>query len=259
MSNNRDNGRVPDLLVEQLALGELSEQRAEQIRRRLELEPGGLERLADLERSNQQVLKTYPAAQMAASIRKRSEEPSKTPRRLLLWLAPAAAAAAAAAALLVILAPPDQPPIPGTTQDQLRLKGGPLLTIQRRGTTGAKLLRGGSEVRTGDQLSITYTAGDARHGVILSVDGRAEVTLHFPDSPGKSTRLVPGAAQHLAFAYELDDAPGFERFFFVTSAEPIDVKVILETARRLGNDPQSPLPLPAGCASRELLLKKVQP
>lgn len=40
----------------------------------------------------------------------------------------------------------------------------------------------------------------------------------------------------LANAYKLDDAPEFERFFFITSDAEIDVEDILKRAKALAND-----------------------
>ena len=37
-------------------------------------------------------------------------------------------------------------------------------------------------------------------------------------------------------SYELDNAPGFERFFFVTSTSAIDVESVLEQANLLAKD-----------------------
>ena len=37
-------------------------------------------------------------------------------------------------------------------------------------------------------------------------------------------------------AIELDNAPGFERFFFVTSDSSLDVEYIMKMARKLASD-----------------------
>ena len=58
--------RVPDLLVEQLALGELSPKRAAELRARLQAERGGLERLAAIELENSAILQALPPRRVAA-------------------------------------------------------------------------------------------------------------------------------------------------------------------------------------------------
>jgi hypothetical protein len=71
-----------------------------------------------------------------------------------------------------------------------------------------------------------------RYGVIFSIDGRSAVTLHYPPVLGADTRLVTGKWTLLEEAYTLDDAPDYEVFFFVVGGEPLDVPVILNSARR---------------------------
>jgi hypothetical protein len=83
-------------------------------------------------------------------------------------------------------------------------------------------------------------SGNARHGAVVSIDGDGVITLHFPYTPKASTALVASAEPvPLAHSYELDAAPGFERFILVTAAEPIDVTALLSRAERLGRSPGS--------------------
>jgi hypothetical protein len=63
----------------------------------------------------------------------------------------------------------------------------------------------------------------------------------------------------LPHAYALDDAPGFERFFFITANEPIDVQHSLAAVRALAGRADSAtaaLELPAGFRQRSLYLRK---
>jgi hypothetical protein len=73
--------------------------------------------------------------------------------------------------------------------------------------------------------------------VILSIDGRGTVTLHLPESQEKSTKLESGKQFLLPSAFELDDAPNFERFFFLISESPIDVNSILEEVQNMAKNP----------------------
>ena len=67
--------------------------------------------------------------------------------------------------------------------------------------------------------------------MIFSVDGRGSVTLHFPSGDRADTTLERGV-HALEYGYELDDAPRFEKFLFVTSTQPLDVASLLEQAER---------------------------
>jgi hypothetical protein len=64
----------------------------------------------------------------------------------------------------------------------------------------------------------------------------------------------------LEYAYQLDDAPGFERFFLVTSDRALSVAEVLEAGRRLASDPRQArranLGLPAGLEQWSVLLAK---
>ena len=65
------------------------------------------------------------------------------------------------------------------------------------------------------------------------------VTRHWPESGKVAGALEGRDALPLPHAYQLDDAPGFERFFFVTADRPFDVEVVLEAARALAASGQA--------------------
>jgi hypothetical protein len=63
----------------------------------------------------------------------------------------------------------------------------------------------------------------------------------------------------LPSAYELDDAPGYERFFLVYASSPFDVSEVEHVARALSSrsaGDQGALALPRGLGQYSLLLKK---
>lgn len=247
--------RVPDILVEQLALGELPPDRAADVRRRLEAEPGGLMRLEALRESDAAVLIGHPPRAVAAMIERRA--PSEPPRRSLL----VPALAGAVAALVLVLVPWNQAPVqegapPAGLGQTNRVKGDPHVTVDRKVGERTEPLRSGARAAPGDRLQLGYVASGAAHGVLLSIDGRGAVTLHFPQDAAGPTALVGDGAQRLEFSYQLDDAPGFERFVLVTSAQPMDVAAVLAAARDVGADPERPLALAAGLRQKDLLLLK---
>ena len=50
------------------------------------------------------------------------------------------------------------------------------------------------------------------------------MTLHWPDRAGDSAAPLETAAEaRLPSAYQLDDAPGFERFFLITRRAPFPI------------------------------------
>jgi len=260
---------IPDVLVELLALGELDEAEATEVRAQLEAEDDP--RLAEIEASNAAVFERYPIEQVASELREADTAPD-TPATILRprrWALPIAAivAAAAAAALVLVLSPTDETPVdvrrdgvarvdpPQSRPDGIRTKGVARLFVQRRGDD--QHLQPGSAVREGDVLQLSYS-GAAGHGVIVSVDGAGVTTLHFPDHEDGPTKLGPGLVR-LDHAYELDDAPDFERFFLVTSTDPLSATAVLGAARELATaaEPRTAaLSLPGGWSQVSVLVDK---
>jgi len=96
--------------------------------------------------------------------------------------------------------------------------------------------------------------------VLLSIDGRGHVTLHSPDAgETMATRLSGKGEVRLPSAYELDDAPAFERFFLVRAATPFSIATALDAARALAAQPSArkqSLALPPGFEQISLALDK---
>ena len=138
------------------------------------------------------------------------------------------------------------------------MKGAPELLVYREDSRSAELLRDGAAAGEGDVVQIKYVAAGRKFGAIVSIDGRGAVTLHYPETAGGSTQLESGATAALHYAYQLDDAPGFERFFFVTAPRQFATSVVMDSARRLarGAARTGSLALPAGFEQASVLLTK---
>lgn len=250
---------VPPLHLEQLAHGELSPERAAIVR--AQLGPDADARVAAILASDRDILTTHPPATIAAAIHHRATPPSRARK---LWLA-APALACAALALLVLRPGPDQAvPEPTTGSlappDEVRIKGlEPRLVLHRQTGDTAAELTAPATAKPRDVLQVSYIAAGAAHGVILSLDGNALVTLHHPAGTADSTALRQDGAVRLPHAYELDDAPRFERFVFVTADAPLSVVDILTAARALAATPRAatdPLALPPGARQTSFLVEK---
>ncbi len=233
--------RMPDWQLERLALGELPAHEREALEARLAAEADGDERLAELRRSNEAILADLPTSDVVREIEARRRTLVAAERitsRRRVWIAGGVVAAAAAIVVLVVL---PRSPMSNQTQarividdDPTRPKGDPRLLLHRKLGDTAERLAASTIARDGDRIQLTYLGGGAKHGVIASLDGRGQVTVHFPD-PGQPTRLRPGKVQ-LRHSYELDDAPEFERFLFITSNRPIDVELVTSRVRDLANN-----------------------
>jgi hypothetical protein len=148
----------------------------------------------------------------------------------------------------------------GGPEPSVRVKGlEPHLSLHRRTPTGSEALSDGDLAGKGDLIRIGYQAAGRPYGVILSIDGRGAVTRHLPERGDTAAHLAnePSLLDH---AYELDDAPLFERFYFVSSDAPFEVEPVLGAARRLaGAGPSAraePLELPDGFKQHVVSLSK---
>jgi len=94
----------------------------------------------------------------------------------------------------------------------------------------------------GDLIRIGYRAAGRRYGAILSADGRGTVTLHLPPRGQEAVALKNGPTVLLDQAYELDDAPRWERFYLVTGDAPFSLAPVLEAAREAATSAASASP-----------------
>jgi len=267
MMGREELPRVPDLVLERYRLGELPEDETKALEQRLRDDAGLRGRLEDLDRSDAQIRRQYPPAWLAERIGRRLPA-AATPRRPRPawprgWAVPAAVAAVTI--VLVVLAPRLAGPPPGASSGPAatavepgdRVKGlRPSLVVFRKTPEGSETLADGAGTREGDVLRVGYRAAGRPFGVILSVDGRGAVTLHLPARGEQAAALKGEKTVLLDQAYELDDAPRFERFYLVTASEPFAVAPVVEAARRLGASPAPALPLAASFEQATFLLRK---
>jgi hypothetical protein len=242
----------PGWWIERLAAGDLDAAAAEDARRRLG--PGADDAVSRLRDDDRRVLERLPAARVAAEVRRRAASDRRAPR----W--PAWALAAAAAAIGWALLRPGPPPSVAEAVEATRWKGAaeaPALLVFRRGDADA--LADGAAAAPGDLVQLAWRAPAPVHGVLVSFDGAGVVTLHLP-SDGDAVAPALRGASRLDSAYELDDAPGFERFVLVVAPEPFPTADVVAAAERLASDRAAaraaPLPLPPGFTQTSVLLDK---
>jgi hypothetical protein len=237
--------RVSDLSLEQYRLGELSAAAAAELAGRIGRDPALAARLESLAASDAEILAAHPPAEAAAAIRRRLDVEQRGEERRVRRLGPvrfstfALPAAAAVLLSLTLVLVRDRFIDEG---DGVRLKGfATALSAWRKTGGGAERLADGAAARAGDVVQLSYVAAGARYGVILSIDGRGVVTFHLPEGweagPARSPALDASGEVMLASAYELDDAPSFERFFLVYGDDPFAVADAAGPARRLAARP----------------------
>jgi hypothetical protein len=242
--------------LERYLLGELPPRRMEEIKRLAQENTEIRKEIECLKDSNPEVLKQHPSEIMIPEILKRYEEDKRqagikektrpiTLKRLLYA----------------------GPILATTTPNYTRIKGEESIDfsktqiiIYRKKNTEVALLKNGNQARAGDLLQIAYVPAGKTNGVIFSTDGSGIVTLHFPEGKKDPSNLKQEKKVLLTSSYELDDAPDFERFFFISAMKEIDVEDIMKKAEALAASPSSAktarLELPESYHQFSILLKK---
>jgi hypothetical protein len=274
-----DKDILADCHLERFVLGELPSELDGKIRWMVSVDPELRAAVRAIEASDREILSLYPPPAFKAALLARLKEKGRRRgpagealRRLGRgWFLPVSTAAAAAVLLLVVLVPGLKEMVLGALgsagPDTSRVKGieavdtaRTQLLIFRQKRDHVEVLGDENRARAGDLLQLAYVAAGDPFGMILSIDGRGRVTLHFPGDREGSTALVQNRKFLLPNAIELDDAPSFERFFLVTSKAPIDVAAVLGRAEDLASDrgkaERSGLDLPAGLDQFSVLIRK---
>lgn len=243
---------ISDLLLEQLLCGDLPAQEHQELAQRVAADPDATARLDAMREDNARLLNRFPPAIQAEQIKRRQAAATAKRRDRRLWIA-APLLAGLLAALLIPGAPtdpaaPDQPEV-------TRIKGlQPGLRIFRQAEGEPELLADGAHARAGDVLQIGWRAQIGQHVAVLSLDGRGQVTRHWPPNAAVTTPSEE-ASQIAPTAYKLDDAPELERFFLITSARPIQLPE-LERAIQALPDPRAELVLPSPQNQHDLIVLK---
>ncbi|SMG23977.1 hypothetical protein SAMN05720489_1671 [Fibrobacter sp. UWB13] len=133
-------------------------------------------------------------------------------------------------------------------ESDTRIKGlDARMEVWKKTSVGIVQLNDLDSVGEGDEIQLRYAVPEKCFGLLFSMDGNGALTLHMGDGV-KAIELAPGKMNSLPFAYKLDDAPYFEKFFFVTSPKEFaveendvdkllkrsDVKVIGFTLKKVG-------------------------
>ena len=258
---------LPDWLVERVALDEVSPALKPRVERADARELAA--RVEALRAENAAELAAYPAAQAAALIDGRiGAEKARVQRQRQLqrlrWFSMVSGVVAAAVVVIVLIGRRGADGVvqPGDeTEEVTRAKGPARLLAFRQAGDKAELLDQDAVVKAGDVVQLRYKPVGKNYGVIASLDGAGVVTLHYPareDAPPEATALAPRTTA-LPKSYQLDDAPHFERFVFITGDRPIDVQQAIASVKELARRSDSataPVELPPGLQQWSLRLRK---
>lgn len=219
---------------------------------------------AELDAHDAVVLSRLPPRTMAARITaeaaRQSSSSSASSWFSGRWAVPAVPALAMAMGLFVVTRdePAAEDNVGNVGNVGTRSKGlAPALQVYVAEGDQKRPLHSGDVVGAGDVVQVqTRSTEAAAYGVVISIDGRGGVSRHFPDTA--DTALPRGTAA-LPFSFELDDAPGFERFFLVTSNRPIDIAAVEAAVTAVTRTPvpaEAPLAVSSSLTWTDVVLRK---
>lgn len=263
------NERIKTWELERYLLGELPSSRMKEIAKLIQEDHDLKKKISLLKKTNAEIIKQNPPETMLPGIMQIYEKNRQQSRirekanpvslKRLLYGTPVLAAVLI---LVFVVYLRD-----GTAPVHNRIKGEESLDfsktqilIYRENRGEVELLKSGDKTKAGDLIQLGYIPAGKIYGVIFSIDGNGVVTLHYPEKTDSSTLLNQEKKNLLTSAYELDNAPDFERFFFITAEEEIDVTKIIIQAEELAGSSQlsktKDLDLPESYQQFSILLKK---
>ena len=107
--------------------------------------------------------------------------------------------------------------------DDVRIKGlSARMEVWKKTGDSAVQMENLGEAREGDEIQLRYAVAEKCYGLLFSMDGNGTITMHMGEG-NKAIGLEPGKMTTLPFAYKLDNAPKFEKFFFLTSKDEFEL------------------------------------
>jgi len=107
--------------------------------------------------------------------------------------------------------------------DGVRIKGmDSRMEVWKKTGDSAVQMENLGEAREGDEIQLRYAVAEKCFGLLFSMDGNGTITMHMGHE-NRAVELEPGKMTTLPFAYKLDNAPKFEKFFFLTSKSEFEL------------------------------------
>lgn len=96
-------------------------------------------------------------------------------------------------------------------------------------------IKNNSLLKDQDQIQIKYVSGTYKHGLIFSVDGNKNITIHFPSYTSSDSGVFNKSSGFVSNSYVLDNAPSFEDFYLVVSNTKFSNKKVIKSILNNGN------------------------
>ncbi len=265
------NIKINDLKLEQYRLGELHDEEMLLIKKKIELDSELQNRLKKIEEEEKLFHKEISSEEMIGDIlNKHQSKNIKSKRKFSFSPVLVPIMIITVLVSITIFTQFNKEPVHKTTQDKdiLRVKGEggklkedpKIFLFKKTDTKKVENVKNNSLGQEGDLFQIAYTAGTKKYGIIFSLDGKGAYTLHFPETKDKECRLKQGQLVYLEHSYELDNAPDFEQFWFISSEIKIDIAGIIKMIKK-GKikdlmDTSAKFSLPDHFSQHSILVKK---
>ena len=245
----KQTNNIPDWLLEKFVLNELTAGQKKAVEEYISKKSTEAEaRINKIKQSNIEIINTYQPSNVAREINRRlkqekfNESIEKSTNRN--WIKQLTLAAPGLAVLLVVFYFAFLPTniFKGKQHDNkseietIRLKGiKPFLRIYRKNGDKIEPLKKDSLAKEADILQLSYISAKKEYGFIVSIDGRNTITKHFPENSNLATKLSNQGEILLPFSYQLDDAPDYEIFIFITSNEQFKIETVIDIMKKLSS------------------------
>jgi len=235
---------IPDWKLERFLTGDLPEEEMNKLREFEAQDAFFANRVKMLREDNKAILSKLPFEVLAANLGTATDTAAKNAPRFTLVKFAVAAMFIFAVAMVAFFAQretsvmnervgSDVANVNGSQNTQValaenesdtRIKGlDARMEVWKKTQAGIVQLNDLDSVGEGDEIQLRYAVPEKCYGLLFSMDGNGALTLHMGDGV-KAIELAPGKMNSLPFAYKLDDAPYFEKFFFVTSPKEFAVE-----------------------------------
>ena len=225
---------IPDWKLERYLTGDLPEGEMREIRELEKTDELLAQRVKLMREDNAAILRKMPFESLAEKLDARGIDPNRDmedsgrKNRTNFVFVKFAAAAALVLAVVSVALFSQREVVPdagaqamdvamAAQDDGTRIKGmDARMEIWKKTGDSAVQMLNLDEAREGDEIQLRYSVPEKCFGLLFSMDGNGTVTMHMADG-SQAVALEPGKMTTLPFAYKLDNAPKFEKFFLLTS------------------------------------------
>lgn len=226
--------KISDFKLERYLLGELPEKEMRELQERELNDEIFAARVAEMRLQGKRFLAENPfvalEAKMAAAEQSANDEHNVVS---VMWLKVAAALVIALGVFSMVLLNRNVETFDSKdaamqvamadVDDGTRIKGMQvsLEVWKKTGDSAVQMVNLG-DAHEGDEIQLRYRVPQKCFGMLFSMDGNGTITMHMGEG-NKAIELEPGKMTTLPFAYKLDNAPKFEKFFLLTSQNSFEI------------------------------------